>query len=104
ARRHHLARRLLADLKHRLEQEGVVRVELTALLALLDQHADLFRGVNPLELGGGASQAEEADHAMGAPVDEVRERTSDPREEDEWRGDPAAGPLGVSDRPGLGRL
>ena len=46
ARRHHVARVLLRELEHALEQVGVLRLERAALLALLDEHAQLFGRVD----------------------------------------------------------
>ena len=48
ARRHHLARVLFRELEYAFEQIGVLRLEHAAFLALLDEDAELFGGVDVL--------------------------------------------------------
>src|SRR5207245_4687753 len=76
----------------------------TTLFRSLDEHPDFLRGVDPLELGGRTPDPQQPDDAVGAPVEQSRERQRDPGEQDQRRRDPAARTLRIGDGPGLGRL
>ena len=104
ARRHHVAGALLAELEHALEQTRVFLAERAGAPALLHEHADLLGRMHAVDVGGGALDPQQLDDAVGAPVEQVGHRAGDPGKENQRRGDPAARPFGIRDRPRFRRL
>src|SRR6476660_3436655 len=101
---HDLLCRFLAELEDSFEEASVLLLQFATFLTLLDQNADLFGGMNPLQFRSSTLDAHQPNQSIRTGVEQSGGRTSDPGEHHERGGYPAADLLRVADGYGFGGL